>query len=190
MRVPLNKPIVIFFGDSRAADWPSPDLPQFTFINRGTGGQTSTEALLYFETAVEPLRPRIVVLQIGVNDLATLSFSPEQREQVVVVCKNNIQQMVARLVALGAKAILTTIFPVGDVDMFFYSPAEIVEAIDEVNTFIHSLAAPDVVLFDAYALLASNDGFVLPEYTLDLLHINAIGYETLNRELVKVLAYC
>ena len=74
--------------------------------------------------------------------------------------------------------------------MFFYSPAEIAEAIDEVNTFIHSLAAPDVVLFDAYALLASDDGFVLPEYTLDLLHINAIGYETLNRELVKVLAYC
>ena len=155
---------------------------------RGTGGQTSTEALLYFESAVEPLRPQIVVLQIGVNDLATLSFSPEQREQVVATCKSNIQQLVTRIVALGAKAILTTIFPVGDVGMFFYSPAEIAEAIDEVNTFIHSLAAPEIIIFDAYAILAGEDGFALEEHTQDLLHINASGYGALNRALTGVLA--
>jgi lysophospholipase L1-like esterase len=188
MSVPLNKPIVVFFGDSRAADWPSPDLPQFTFINRGTGGQTSTEALLYFESAVEPLRPQMVVLQIGVNDLAMLSFSPEQQEQVIVACKNNIQQLVTRIVTLGAKAILTTIFPVGDVNMFFYSPTEIAEAIDEVNAFIHSLVAPEIIIFDAYTILASDDGIALGEYTQDLLHINASGYEALNRELTGVLA--
>jgi lysophospholipase L1-like esterase len=86
------------------------------------------------------------------------------------------------------KVILTTIFPVGDVDMFFYSQAEIAEAIDEVNAFIHSLAAPEVIIFDAYAILAGDGGIALGEYTQDLLHINASGYEALNRELVGVLA--
>jgi hypothetical protein len=86
------------------------------------------------------------------------------------------------------KVILTTIFPEGDVDMFLYSPAEIAEAIDEVNAYIHSLTGPEIIIFDAYAILAGDDGITLGEYTQDLLHINAIGYEALNRKLVGVLA--
>lgn len=31
-----DRPIVVFYGDSRAAQWlTSPDMPGFTFINRG-----------------------------------------------------------------------------------------------------------------------------------------------------------
>src|SRR5262245_33846548 len=37
-----DKISVVFFGDSRAASWPSPSsLSRFNFINRGIGAQTS-----------------------------------------------------------------------------------------------------------------------------------------------------
>ena len=88
---------------------------------------------------------------------------------------------------MGTNVILTTIFPAGAVDMFFYSPADLAEAIDEVNVHIHALAGPNVVIFDAYAILADDDGFALEEYALDLLHINGVGYEALNRNLGRIL---
>src|SRR5437870_3849107 len=40
---------VVFFGDSRAAQWPAPELAGFTFANRGIGAQTSAQALQRFD---------------------------------------------------------------------------------------------------------------------------------------------
>lgn len=148
----------------------------------------SDEALLYFDEAFESLQPQVVIVQIGINDLAMLSFYPEQRVQVVTTCKYNIQQLVMKIVALGAKVILTTIFPVGDVEMFFYSPVEVVAAVEEVNTYLYALVGPDVVIFDAHAILVADDGLTQPDYALDMLHLNQAGYQVLNRELARVLA--
>jgi lysophospholipase L1-like esterase len=41
-------------------------------------------------------------------------------------------------------------------------------------------------LFDAYTLLSENS-LVKGEYTLDLLHLNAAGYDTLNHALTPLL---
>jgi lysophospholipase L1-like esterase len=84
---------------------------------------------------------------------------------------------------------VTTIFPIGDFPLerkMFWSPA-IATAIDEVNAYLRSLAAPDVIVFDAYAIL-SNNGQLRAEYAQDELHLNADGYAALNRELEPVLA--
>jgi lysophospholipase L1-like esterase len=186
-RTSSDNDTVAFVGDSRAADWPPPDLPQFTFVNRGVGGQMSGEALLRVENDIAPLRPELVVLQIGINDLVTVVFYPERRDEITTTGQSNIQQLTARIVALGAKVILTTIFPVGDIEMFFYSPATITEVIVEVNTFIHTLARPEIVVFDAYTILAGDDGLCLDDYTQDFLHLNRAGYAALNRGLVDVL---
>jgi lysophospholipase L1-like esterase len=72
---PVRPLTVLFYSDSRAADWPPPDLPDLLFVNRGVPGQTSTEALRRWTTYGAPLRPDIVVLQVGVNDLTTASLS-------------------------------------------------------------------------------------------------------------------
>jgi len=182
----MNKTIV-FYGDSRAADWSSPELPQISFINRGVGGQTSAEALVYVDRALAGLQPQIVVVQIGINDLSVLFFNPEQRQLVVTACQNNIRQLVSRLEELSETVILTTIFPVGDADLFFYDTAEVIDAVDEVNITIHSLAGPNVAIFDAFSILVTDDGLVQPDFALDMLHINRQGYAALNRELSGVL---
>ncbi|MBN1993201.1 MAG: SGNH/GDSL hydrolase family protein [Anaerolineae bacterium] len=186
----MPKPLVVFFGDSRAADWPPPDMPQFNFANRGVGGQTSAEALFYFESEVKPLRPQVVILQIGVNDLAALAFLPHPPDDLATACQHNIQQLVRQAVGWGATVIFTTIFPLGDTDLFFYNrhhAAEIAQAIETVNAFIHSLAAPEIIIFDTHAILVNEAGSVSSPYVHDFLHLNAAGYEALNGELVKVL---
>lgn len=99
---------VLFYGDSRAADWPPPDLPGFTFANRGVPGQTSTESLHRWAKYGAPLQPDIVVLQIGINDLTAVSLFPEEAASLVVQCQNNIRQLVAQASAGGTTVILTT----------------------------------------------------------------------------------
>jgi lysophospholipase L1-like esterase len=179
----------VFFGDSRAANWPAPEVNQFEFINRGIGSQTSTQAALRFDDHVKPLRPQIIVVQVGINDLKTIPLFPERKEAIIANCEENIQQIVTRSTDLGTKVILTTIFPLGEVPLErrpFWSD-EVALAIDEVNAYINSLDGENVTVFDAYAVLATERGIINPVYSQDLLHLNATGYERLNEEFVYFL---
>ncbi|HAA31914.1 MAG TPA: lysophospholipase, partial [Cyanobacteria bacterium UBA8553] len=85
--------------------------------------------------------------------------------------------------------ILTTIFPIGPVPLTrqpFWSP-DIAKAVSEVNAYLYSLKAKNVLILDSYSLLAQN-GQVQSKYVYDTLHINERGYKELNQELTKVLS--
>jgi lysophospholipase L1-like esterase len=182
--------VVVFVGDSRAASWPPPaNLEGFEFINRGIGAQTSAQTLHRFKAQVKPLQPHIVILQVGINDLKTIPLFPERKEAILANCQGNIQQIVSQATSSGTIVILTTIFPTGRVPWerkLFWSP-NVAEAVDEVNIFIRSLEAQNVIIFDAYSLLADN-GVARDDYFQDTLHLNAAGYEALNVELGHILA--
>jgi hypothetical protein len=75
-----NLQTVVFFGDSRAAQWPDPNLEGFWFVNRGIGNQTSSQIVNRFEEHIVPLQPDIVVLQLCINDLKTIPLFPERKE--------------------------------------------------------------------------------------------------------------
>jgi lysophospholipase L1-like esterase len=181
---------VVFFGDSRAASWPAPPgLDQFEFINRGIGSQTSEQVVLRFDHHVAPLRPQILVVQVGINDLKTIPLFPGRREAIVACCQENVRQIVRRATDLGATVILTTIFPLAEVPLerrLFWSD-EVALAIDELNGYVHALAGENVVVLDAFAILADDKGLVQTAYSRDLLHLNATGYEALNVVLARVL---
>lgn len=181
---------VVFFGDSRASMWPAPDLAGYQFINRGIGNQTSAQALGRFDRDVASLRPQIVIVQIGINDLKAIPLFPEQQTAIVADCEANIRQMVERARTLDATVILTTLFPLGEVPLErrpFWSPA-VAGAVDEVNEFIRSLAGDGIIVLDAVPILADETGTARREYSRDLLHYNATGYEALNAALKEVLA--
>ncbi len=187
-----ERKVVVFFGDSRAADWPAPvAFAHLVFFNRGIGAQTSSQALLRFDEHVAPLQPQVVIVQVGVNDLKTVALFPDRRESIIAVCKDNIRQIVGRSADLGATVILTTIFPVGEAPLarqLFWSP-DVAAAVEEVNASMRLLAAPDVVVLDAYAILVNTgDGLIQPQYALDELHLNAAGYDALNSALASILA--
>lgn len=183
---------VVFYGDSRAYSWPVPaGFDGVSFINRGIGSQTTTQILHRFDVHVQPLQPQLVIVQAGINDLKSIPLLPEKRAEIVSATQANLRQIVERSREVGAAVILTTIFPAGDVTLarqFFWSD-DVGVAVNEVNAYIKTLAADDVIIFDAFDLLADEQGKVRPGYAADTLHLNWAGYDRLNTELTKLLQH-
>jgi lysophospholipase L1-like esterase len=185
----LTLTIIVFFGDSRAEGWTPPSGITGTFINRGISNQTSIQALSRFAEDVLPLKPNVIVLQIGVNDLKAIPLFPENKERIIVDLKTNVQRIINLSVQNGASVILTTIFPIGHVppDRSLFWSDDVAVSINEVNQHLASLANDKVTIFDTTPILANDDGLVNPIYSKDLLHLNAKGYEALNQELARTI---
>jgi len=183
-------PLIVFFGDSRAAQWPAPSqIENATFLNRGIGNQTTAQVLGRFQAHVTPLHPQIIVIQAGINDLKTIPLFPDQKETIIDNCKANLKHIVDLSLATGARVIVTTIFPLGKLPIErgpFWSD-DVKLAIDDVNSYIESLANDRVIIFDTSKVLANSDGIVYPQYSLDFLHLNAEGYAALNDAIYAVL---
>ena len=62
---------VVFFGDSITDIWPIADsFPGKPYVNRGIGGQTTSQMLVRFRQDVIDLQPKAVVILAGTNDIA------------------------------------------------------------------------------------------------------------------------
>jgi lysophospholipase L1-like esterase len=182
-------PLVVFYGDSRAAQWVAPNVLGLSFANRGIGNQTTEQVLGRFDAHLYPLKPDVVVLQVGINDLKSIPVLPNQKVQIIARCKANIAELVQRSRALGAKVILTTVFPSAAVPLerrLIWS-AEVNAAIIEVNGYIKSLSGEGVIILDAYQLLMNEQGLTRDNFSHDFLHMNRHAYEALNVELTRLL---
>jgi lysophospholipase L1-like esterase len=68
---PSPKGAIVFWGASSIVRWNLPEyFPGMTVINRGFGGSEMADAARYAPRIVVPLRPRVVVLYPGENDIA------------------------------------------------------------------------------------------------------------------------
>ena len=62
---------VVFMGDSITQGWKLDEsFPGKPYINRGIGGQTSPQMLVRFRQDVIDLKPKVVVILAGINDIA------------------------------------------------------------------------------------------------------------------------
>jgi lysophospholipase L1-like esterase len=191
---PIEKPAegsttVVFYGDSRAAQWPSPALDGFWFVNRGIGSQTTAQVTSRFAEHIAPLQPGVVVLQVGINDLKTVTLFPERKMEIISNCKENIRRIIDASLRSDSMVVVSTIFPIGKAprDHTQVWSSDIDEAIVDVNRYIRSLATDQVLVFDAARLLSDKNGKLKQEYSSDGLHLNEAGYAILNSELVKLL---
>jgi lysophospholipase L1-like esterase len=185
---PSDRPLVVLFGDSRAEQWQPPDSSRFRFLNRGIGGQTTEQVRGRVEAQVVPLKPQVMILQAGINDLKAIALFPNRREQIVADCKANLRDVVRRATDGGAVVIVATIFPTGPVSavrQLQWSP-EIEKAVEEVNADLRSLQSTRVFVLDAFAIL-QRDGRMPAEYSVDTLHLNEKAYAKLNVELSRLL---
>lgn len=180
---------VVFFGDSRAEDWPLPEVAGYEFVNRGIGGQMTIQVLERFERHVAPLRPDVVLIQVGINDLATIPIFPDRQAEIVADCKANIEKLVDKSRALGAVVLLTTILPLGAIPLgrrVLWSD-EVIVALKEVNDFIRTFTRPGVVAFDGESLIVDEQRIMRKPYTRDYAHPNEAGYRVVNEGLRSVL---
>jgi lysophospholipase L1-like esterase len=185
-------PRVVFFGDSRANDWQFPQNQSFQYINRGISGQTSAQILARFADHVAPLKPQVIVLQLGVNDLRMLPSSPQTRVDLVNNCQSNIAQIIEKANQINATVVLTTLFPLGSGNIplkyrpFWANLDEMKQEIIQVNQYLKSLSDRQAIILDAYLYLETEDPNKVKYYE-DLLHLNRRGYELLNQKLEKIL---
>lgn len=182
--------LVVFFGDSRAAAWSSPSLAGYRFINRGVNGESSAQALGRLPHHIAPLQPDVVILQVGVNDLWSSVYLPDQRQAIKTQALTNLQQIVAELRRASPQVILVTVFPLGRLDAWqrLSGWEQVQDDILNVNAILESLSGDGVVILDASAVLAGADGYIQAQYSLDALHLNEAGYAALNQELKQILA--
>ena len=172
-----SEPRLVMYGDSRIAAWPALDLPGVAQINRGIAGQSTAQLVLRYARDVSPLRPRVVVVQAGVNDLMALEHLPEERARIVRDCKANLAGLVALARRDGATVVMTTVFPRAIAPS---SRGAIDAAIAEVNAFLAGLAAPDVRVVDLTGVLTDREGRLHPEFAVDRLHLSAAGYAAIS----------
>ena len=69
-----NEQRVVFMGDSITDSWDNPAnggfFPGKPYVNRGISGQTTPQMLIRFRRDVIELKPKVVVILAGTNDLA------------------------------------------------------------------------------------------------------------------------
>ena len=183
-----GKPVVLFYGDSRAAQWPFPNTDNYRFINLGIAYQTTAQIYrrsFFQEKLLE--KADIIVIQMGINDLKNIAIFPSRQEQIVQNCQNNIKLLTDKLGKMQKHVILSTIFPTGKpgfLRQFFWSE-KVTSACKEVNSFIRSLAGNNITILDAFSSV--NIDHFNAVYAKNLLHLNLTGYKTVNLELLHIL---
>lgn len=69
--IKINKKRVVFYGSSSIRLWENldTDFPEFETINRGFGGSTLAACCWFFKRLIPQLKPDIIVIYAGDNDL-------------------------------------------------------------------------------------------------------------------------
>ena len=179
-------------GDSRAASW---ETAQLGFIstpvcNLGIRGQTSRQVLERFRNDLDESRPFCILIQVGINDLKSIGLLEDG--SITQNCVLNILQILETCKTHEIKAIYSSIFPLGDIELYrkpFWEPTTI-DSLMRVNDEIRDYCQQNgFVYFDTYTLLENQigPGSVVTEYQKGFLHINARGYEHISDRLQELL---
>ena len=110
--IPAPKPgenRVVFLGDEITEMWPARFFEGRPFFNRGIRGQTTGQMLLRFRQDVISLKPKVVVIQGGANDLAGLAGPATQ-----AMIAENVMSMVELAKVNGIQVVLASVTPVCD----------------------------------------------------------------------------
>jgi len=83
---------IVFTGSSSMVLWKTvpQDMAPLPAVNRAFGGSTSAQLWWYADRAILPLRPRMVVIYIGDNDLVQASVSPGNYMKYVRLLRDEI----------------------------------------------------------------------------------------------------
>ncbi len=167
---------VVFIGDSITESW-APYFPtQFAgrkYINRGISGQTSPQMLLRFRQDVVALKPRVVVILAGTNDIAG-NTGPSTLEMI----QDNIASMTEIAQANGIRVVLASVLPA--YEFSWKRGVEPAPKIIALNSWIRRYAArADAVYLDYHSALADGRGGLQREFSSDGVHPNLAGYRVM-----------
>jgi lysophospholipase L1-like esterase len=172
---------VVFMGDSITEAWgmkateTSPSRGEFfpgkPYINRGISGQTTPQMLVRFRQDVILLKPKVVVLLAGTNDIAE-NTGKETLQEI----GNNIASMSELARASGIRVVLCSVLPASD--FHWHKGLEPAPKIRGLNAWIKEYAAKNGFVFvDYYSAMANSESGLKAELSPDGVHPNKAGYE-------------
>ena len=167
---------VVFMGDSITEGWAGQpfikDNPKY--VGRGISGQTAPQMLVRFRSDVIALKPAIVHIMAGTNDVAR-NTGPEAPGEI----EGYITSMVELALANKIKVILASIPPAKE---FYWHPGlQPAAQIRALNAWLREYAASrGLAYIDYWSVLATTDGAMKPEYSADGVHSNVAGYEAMR----------
>ena len=171
---------VVFAGDSLTGGWKdlAKDFSGLKVANRGVGGDTSRGLLFRFQEDVLDLKPKAIVILIGLNDLTAMGKPEDAAANIAAMLAQTEKQDPAQPV------ILCTIPPSAN-------PKAPVKEADRLalNARIKALAAgkPHVGLCDVYAAAANTDGTPRGElFVEDKLHFSTAGHQRVAEALKPI----
>ena len=162
---------VVFMGDSITEDWKLEDsFPGKPYINRGISGQTSPQMLVRFRQDVIDLKPKVVILMTGTNDIME-NTGPMTVEQ----SGESIASMADLATANNIQVVLCSVLPSS---AFAWSPAlKPAPRIVELNAWIKQYAAEKgYVYVDYYPAMKDERGGLPPALSQDGVHPLPAGY--------------
>jgi acyl-CoA thioesterase I len=174
---------VIFFGDSITQGWDlAKSFPGKPYVNRGISGQTTPQMLVRFRQDVIALKPEVVVILAGTNDLAG-NTGPETLEQI----EDNFASMCELAAANNIRVVLSSILPVYD---YPWRPGtQPVPKIASLNMWLRSYAdAHHLIYLDYFPALADARQGMQSAFSGDGVHPNPAGYAVMAPMAEKAIA--
>jgi lysophospholipase L1-like esterase len=168
---------VVFLGDSITEFWSKEHIffdKHKSFINRGISGQTTPQMLLRFRADVIDLRPKIVVILAGGNDIAGNTGVSNAK-----IITDNIFSMIELAQVHNIKVILCSVLPA---NFFYWNPKEKpADRIIELNSILKNYALSNTIPFvDYYSEMVDDEKGLQSTLSEDRVHPNTAGYEIMS----------
>ena len=176
---------VVFMGDSITDAWPQPRFGAFfpgkNYVGRGISGQTTPQMLIRMRPDVLALKPKVVVILGGTNDIAG-NTGPMTDEQI----EGNLASMAELASANGIKVVLSSITPVSSYHVA--SPNAVPQTtlrplarVHAINDWMRRYATEHKhVYLDYFPAMVDDKGMLKAEFSADDLHPNAAGYAVMS----------
>ena len=172
---------VVFMGDSITDAWPQPRFGAFfpgrNYVGRGISGQTTPQMLIRMRPDVIALKPKVVVILGGTNDIAG-NTGPMTDDQI----EGNLASMAELASANGIKVVLSSITPVSNYHVA--NPNALPQTtqrplarVRAINDWMRQYAAAHKHEYlDYFPAMVDDKGMLRTELSGDDLHPNAAGY--------------
>ncbi len=176
---------VVWMGDSITDFWIRYDSLFFAgkpYYDRGISGQTTGQMLVRFRPDVINLKPRVVVILAGANDIAE-NNGPSKLEDVF----GNICSMAELAKANGIAVVISSVLPAYS---FPWRPnINPVPKIEALNTMLKAYSAKNgIVYLDYYTAMVDERKGLPARFSEDGVHPNLEGYKVMEGHAGKAIA--
>lgn len=181
LKVPVKS---VFMGNSITESW-GRIHPEFfrtnAIVNRAISGQTSSQMLVRFQSDVINLRPSVVIIMTGTNDIA-------RNNGIISIghILQNIRSMCELARYHGIKPVLCSVLPASS---FRWNPdLKPAEDIRQLNELIKEYSRRSKIPYvDFYSVLVNDQGGLSEDIAPDGVHPLLKGYQRMEPVLLSVI---